>query len=107
MKKYDVGGAIWRVRNAAGMTQEKLVQKASVSRVSICNYERNHSEPSLQIVQSIMEALAVVSLNESFGCTASWIKSNSAGNEEQALLKTLDEKELDSLENVLISLLQR
>ena len=51
----DIGSKIQRLREAKGYTQDQLAEKLFVSRQTVSNYERNKSQPSLEMVERIAE----------------------------------------------------
>lgn len=51
----DIGSTIQRLREAKGYTQEQLAEKLFVSRQTVSNYERNKSQPSLEMLGKIAE----------------------------------------------------
>ena len=51
----DIGSTIQRLREAKGYTQDQLAEKLFVSRQTVSNYERNKSQPSLEMVERIAE----------------------------------------------------
>lgn len=51
----DIGSTIQRLREAKGYTQEQLAEKLFVSRQTVSNYERNKSQPSLEMLSRIAE----------------------------------------------------
>lgn len=107
IKEYNAGKAIKRARIMRGMTQEELAQKAYLSRVTICKYECNRREPSIQTLQSVMAALGIESLDELLELSIEK-EENEKGREIGPWLPIrLSEEELDSLENMLIPLLEK
>ena len=51
----DIGSSIQRLRETKGYTQEQLAEKLFVSRQTVSNYERNKSQPSLEMLSRIAE----------------------------------------------------
>ena len=51
----DIGSTIQRLREAKGYTQDQLAEKLFVSRQTVSNYERNKSQPSLEMLERIAE----------------------------------------------------
>ena len=51
----DIGSTIQQLREAKGYTQDQLAEKLFVSRQTISNYERNKSQPSLEMIARIAE----------------------------------------------------
>ena len=51
----DIGSTIQRLREEKGYTQDQLAEKLFVSRQTVSNYERNKSQPSLEMVERIAE----------------------------------------------------
>ena len=51
----DIGSTIQRLREAKGYTQDQLAEKLFVSRQTVSNYERNKSQPSLEMIERIAE----------------------------------------------------
>lgn len=107
IKEYNAGKAIKKVRIMLGMTQEELAQKAYLSRVTVCNYECNRREPSIQTLQSVMAALGIKSLDELLELSIEKEENEEDRNVEPWTPMRLSEGELDSLENVLIPLLEK
>lgn len=51
----DIDSAIQRIREEKGYTQDQLAEKLFVSRQTISNYERNKSQPSLEMLERIAD----------------------------------------------------
>ncbi len=51
----DIGSTIQRLREAKGYTQDQLAEKLFVSRQTVSNYERNKSQPSLEMLEMIAD----------------------------------------------------
>ena len=54
-----LGHAIWSTRKKAGITQEKLAEKANLSTVFISRVERGVESPSVDNLVKIAKALGV------------------------------------------------
>lgn len=54
-----VGKNIARLRKEAGMTQEELAEKLSVTRQAVSGWERERTEPDLDMVQKAAEVFGV------------------------------------------------
>ncbi len=52
-----IGKNIKKVRSEKGYTQEQLAQKLCVTRNTISNYETGHSNPDIEMLQMLAEAL--------------------------------------------------
>ena len=52
-----IGKNIKKARSEKGYTQEQLAQKLSVTRNTISNYETGHSNPDIEMLQMLAEAL--------------------------------------------------
>ena len=52
-----IGKNIKKARAEKGYTQEQLAQKLSVTRNTISNYETGHSNPDIEMLQMLAEAL--------------------------------------------------
>ena len=52
-----IGKNIKKARSEKGYTQEELAQKLSVTRNTISNYETGHSNPDIEMLQMLAEAL--------------------------------------------------
>ena len=52
-----IGKNIKKARSEKGYTQEQLAQKLSVTRNTISNYETGHSNPDIEMLQLLAEAL--------------------------------------------------
>lgn len=55
----DIGASIQHLREEKGYTQDQLAEKLFVSRQTISNYERNKSQPSLEMLERIAEVFEV------------------------------------------------
>ncbi|MBO4697190.1 MAG: helix-turn-helix transcriptional regulator [Lachnospiraceae bacterium] len=51
-----VGKNIARLRKEAGMTQEELAEKLSVTRQAVSGWERERTEPDLDMVQKAAQS---------------------------------------------------
>ena len=52
-----IGKNIKKARAEKGYTQEQLAQKLNVTRNTISNYETGHSNPDIEMLQMLAEAL--------------------------------------------------
>ena len=52
-----IGKNIKKARSEKGYTQEQLAQKLCVTRNTISNYETGHSNPDIEMLQLLAEAL--------------------------------------------------
>ena len=52
-----IGKNIKKARSEKGYTQEQLAQKLCVTRNTISNYETGHSNPDIEMLQMLAEAL--------------------------------------------------
>lgn len=107
IKEYNAGKAIRRARVVFGMTQEELAQKVYLSRITICNYECNRREPSIQTLQLIMSALEIESLDEFLEISITKDENEEGKGTSSWVAIHLTEAEVNSLENVLIPLLEK
>lgn len=56
---FDLGATIRGLREARGLTQSGLASAIGVSKQTVCNYENNRREPSVETLQTIADALRV------------------------------------------------
>lgn len=55
----EIGGRVAFLREAKGMTQEKLAKKVGLSRTSVCNFESGKQACPLAIILDLANALDV------------------------------------------------
>ncbi len=55
----NIGSALKKCRKLRGLTQEKLAEATSLSIAHICLIEKNKREPSLNVLESISNALRI------------------------------------------------
>jgi transcriptional regulator with XRE-family HTH domain len=59
LKVMDVGGEIRKARDGARLSQEKLAEKAGITRVYVSQLENNLKSPTLEIFMRICTSLKV------------------------------------------------
>ena len=58
-QSLDMGGAIKRLRRAAGLTQRELATRLDIDATYVSHLEANRREPSLQLLKDMAAVLAV------------------------------------------------
>jgi transcriptional regulator with XRE-family HTH domain len=98
-----LGVRVRSLRLAAGITQEVLAEKASISLKHLGELERGRSNPTLSSLEALAAALGV-SLLEFFNFEDALVATNDA---KQALHDAIDnatDEELQTLQRMLIAL---
>lgn len=55
----DVGGELRKARDEAGLSQEKLAEKAGITRVYVSQLENNLKSPTLDVFVRVCKAVKV------------------------------------------------